>query len=237
MNPHAPSCPWHTVTEKIGAPNIKWCEQTLCAWISEPANTWSNIGYILIGLYILSECLRKNYSSELKYFGPITIFMGLMSFTYHLSNFYGSQILDFVGMFFFLGWATGMNLIRLGSLKRSHLMLFNLIYSVTLTCILHLLYLQEIKFQIMILFLAGIVLITEILAQQRTRSSQKWLNIAFGIFAIAFGFSVLDGKRFWCTPENHGWFSQGHALWHWIGALGMLAIFKHYCAINFSTKD
>jgi hypothetical protein len=45
---------------------------------------------------------------------------------------------------------------------------------------------------------------------------------------VAFGFSISDNTRFWCTPEHHGWFSQGHALWHWIAALGMFTIYKHY---------
>ena len=39
QNPHGVGCPWHSITETWGAPNVKWCEETLCQWISEPANT------------------------------------------------------------------------------------------------------------------------------------------------------------------------------------------------------
>ena len=116
-NPHGPSCPWYDITEKTGAPNIKWCEETLCQWVSEPANTWSNLGYIIVGVFIIYLANKHKHNSNLKQFGPIVIFMGAMSLFYHQSNFYGSQILDFVGMFFFVGWAIGQNLIRLGKLK------------------------------------------------------------------------------------------------------------------------
>src|SRR5690606_21100289 len=152
-NPHGPGCPWHSITEKTGAPNIKWCEETLCQWISEPANTWSNLGYLIIGAIILYLSLKHKHNSNMKQFGPIIFFMGAMSYFYHQSNFYGSQILDFVGMFFFVGWAIGMNLIRLGKLKYNKLWLFNLGLAIFYTVAMHVMYLTNIKFQ-------GIVLIS-----------------------------------------------------------------------------
>ena len=48
------------------------------------------------------------------------------------------------------------------------------------------------------------------------------------LLTIAFGFSISDVTRRFCDPQSHGWFSQGHALWHWIGALSMVTIFLHY---------
>lgn len=227
-NPHGPSCPWYPITESQGAPNIKWCEETLCQWISEPANTWSNLGYLIIGLYVTYLAFKNNHNFKLKQFGPIIFFMGAMSFFYHQSNFYGSQILDFVGMFFFVGWAKGMNLIRLGKLKDNQLIVFNLIVAALYTVVMHVMYLYGLKFQVIVLISGLIIIGTEILAQKKQKADLKWFVATLATLIVAFGFSVLDGQRLWCDPTQHGWFSQGHAIWHWTAAIGMFTIYKHY---------
>jgi hypothetical protein len=61
-NPHPPSCPWHAGADLLGAPNIKWCEAALCGWISEPANTWSNVLYLVIGLVVYLQCRRSPHT-------------------------------------------------------------------------------------------------------------------------------------------------------------------------------
>lgn len=227
-NPHAPGCPWHSITEAQGAPNIKWCEETLCQWVSEPANTWSNLGYLIVALLITFIAFKNNHNKSLKQFGPIIFFMGAMSFFYHQSNFYGSQILDFIGMFFFVGWAMGMNLIRLGKMKEKFLIPFNLSVAIVLTIIMHVMYITGVKFQMLVLFAGFFILTTEIMAQKKLKSDVRWFWVSIAILVLAFSFSISDGQRLWCVPENHGWFSQGHALWHWTAAIAMFTIYKHY---------
>lgn len=227
-NPHARGCPWYSITESQGAPNIKWCEETLCQWISEPANTWSNLGYLIAGAVITYLAFKKNEAFELKQFGPIIFFMGAMSFFYHQSNFYGSQILDFVGMFFFVGWAMGMNLIRMKVMARNYLIPFNLLVAAIYTASMHLMYLNGLRYQVLVLISGFIILATEIFAQKKQRSDLIWFSASIVILILAFGFSISDGKRIWCDPTQHGWFSQGHAVWHWLAAIGMFTIYKHY---------
>lgn len=228
INPHGPQCPWYDITVTQGAPNIKWCEETLCQWISEPANTWSNLGYLIVAVIITVISFKNKHNFQLKQFGPIIFFMGAMSFFYHQSNFYGSQILDFVGMFFFVGWAKGMNLIRLGKLKDSHLIPFNLLVAVVYTIAMHIMYLTGVKFQMIVLISAFIIIGTEIWAQKKKRTDIGWFVTSILTLIVAFGFSISDGQRIWCDPTQHGWFSQGHAIWHWTAAIAMFTIYKHY---------
>lgn len=227
-NPHGLSCPWYSLAESQGAPNIKWCEETLCQWVSEPANTWSNLGYLFIGLFITFLALKNEKTTELKQFGPIIFIMGAMSFFYHQSNFYGSQILDFVGMFFFVGWALGMNLIRLRLLLRRRLPVFYTGLTVFLTVLLHLMYLNELKFQVIILVMGLVIVGTEVALYLRQKKHIFWFGVSVLILIAAFGFSVVDGQRVWCDPTSHGWFHQGHALWHWLAGLAMFTIYLHY---------
>jgi len=227
-NPHGPSCPWYEITEKTGAPNIKWCEETLCQWISEPALTWSNLGYLIVGLVVLYLGIKNKHNAHMKQFGPIIFFMGAMSFFYHQSNFYGSQILDFVGMFFFVGWAIGMNLIRLGKIKSNQLVWFNLSLASVYTVAMHAMYVTDIKFQVIVLISGFIILATEFMARNVVKVKYGWFITTILVLIVAFGFSISDGQRIWCDPTQHGWFSQGHAMWHWVAAIGMLTIYFHY---------
>ena len=234
-NPHGLSCPWYSLAESQGAPNIKWCEETLCQWISEPANTWSNLGYLIVGLIITVLAFKNHNSSRVKQFGVIVFLMGAMSFFYHLSNFYGSQILDFIGMFLFVGWALGMNLIRLGTLQVKRLPLFYSTVAIFLTVLLHLMYINDLKFQAIVLGMGILVVIIELILYLRHHHNIRFFGLSVGLFLVGFGFSIADGSRLWCDPTLHGWFSQGHAIWHWITSLAMLTIYRHYSQID--TRD
>ncbi len=227
-NPHGLGCFWHEYAESQGAPNIKWCEETLCQVVSEPANTWSNIGYLIAAFVIIGIANHRKDPFALKHFGLIVFFMGAMSLFYHQSNYYTSQILDFVGMFFFVGWILGINFIRLGWIKKKLLIPFNLTLGLMLTGLMHWMYLTGIKFQGIILFTAFAILATEFLARKNDKIHYKNLFIAMGFLIVAFGFSIADGKRIWCDPTAHGWFSQGHAVWHWVASIAMPFIYLHY---------
>jgi hypothetical protein len=233
-NPHGAVCPWHSWAEKTGAPNIKWCEETLCAWISEPANTWSNLGYLAAGIAIFCLALHRKQRFALKLFGPIVFFMGLMSLIYHMSNIYLTQVLDFVGMFLFVGWAIALNLNRMGKISGDKIMSFVLDLAVGLSALVHIMYLLGVPFQILVLLAAVVIMATEFAAQKQARGTiaYKWFASTLGLLLIALSFSVADGKRLWCDTSAHGWFSQGHALWHWIAALAMFTFYLHYSNLD-----
>jgi hypothetical protein len=154
--------------------------------------------------------------------------MGACSLIYHLSNFYLTQILDFVGMFLFVGWAIGMNLIRMGKLNPHKLLWFYAGYTLILTVVMHLMYITEIKFQILILISALIIITTEVLASRSLKLNHKYFVTALLFIVVAFSFSISDHTGAWCVPDRHGWFSQGHALWHWNSSIAMWFIYLHY---------
>lgn len=221
-NPHGPGCPWYSLAESQGAPNIKWCEETLCQWISEPSNTWSNLGYLLTGLIVTFLAFRNKEQFHLKLYGPIVFIMGVTSFFYHMSNFYGSQILDFVGMFFFVGWAIGMNLIRRKKLK--NLVLFMGVFTIVNVIIMHFMYLMEMKFQLLILLSAFVIIATEF------KRTSFWFLLTLMFLLVAFGFSLSDAERYWCDSSEH--VIQGHALWHLLASIATFTLYKHYSTLR-----
>ncbi len=236
QNPHAPTCPWYESTQTYGAPNLKWCEESLCQWISEPANTWSNLGYFIIAIVIMIVAKRKNHGPLLRQFGPITLFVGSMSFIYHASNFYITQIFDFVGVFLYLGWPIGMNLIRMEKLKPQSLWKFNLLQMLVLIGLLHVMYLLGIKYQLIVLVMSFVLLGLIYKSREVSKIKYQDLFISLGIYSAAFIFSITDQERIWCDPYQHGWFSQGHALWHWCSAASLFFVYRFYSQESYLKK-
>ena len=107
--PLAPGCPWADWTR----PNVKWCEDNLCEWITTPANTWSNLFYFVAAYMMLCgtneiAASRQGVSgnaapiaANLHLFAPATVAVGATSFAYHASYAYAFQVADFWGMFCF----------------------------------------------------------------------------------------------------------------------------------------
>ena len=65
ITPIEEGCPWYSWTR----PNVKWCEENLCAWVTAPANTYSNLLYIILGVVMIRQA-RKVRSRTLAMFGP-----------------------------------------------------------------------------------------------------------------------------------------------------------------------
>jgi hypothetical protein len=219
VNPHPPGCFWHGAAEKFGAPNLKWCEETLCQVVSEPANTWSNLSFFVFGAIIL-YLTRNKKSKSLKWIPFAYLLMGAGSFYYHMSNFYLSQICDFLGMFIMMYWLIALNLQRLELIKFKGSLILTLTMTVLTSILLHILYINHLNIQVLIVFLLIPLLSLEFIIRKKDKSySLKYFLIALIFLAIAEMFSLLDLKRVLCDPQNH--FFQGHALWHVLGSIGL----------------
>lgn len=235
VNPHGHSCPWYPYAELFGAPNIKWCEETLCHWISEPANTWSNGLYLILAFYIFWSASRTK-QFELLWFGPAMFIMGLFSLIYHLSNNYLTQVFDFIGMYLFVYWFIILNFRRLNWVTRKNQIIVFVVMASVSTIILHLMYINFIKIQFIIAAAVITILASEALCFMKRERKINYTFFGIGVIFMAFAqtASLLDAARVsWiCDPTNH-WF-QGHALWHVLSAIGLTFAYKHYEQFRFS---
>lgn len=225
-NPHPPGCFWHEAAEKFGASNIKWCEQTLCNVISEPANTWSNLALLAFGLLIY-KMAKSSRSSALKWIPFAFLFMAAASFFYHASNFYISQVFDFLGIYLLIHWLLALNLIRARIFKTKGALIFYAAFIVMNSLALHLMYLFHYKFQVLVAFAGVLIFVTEFWARKKgsTPSQTIWFKLSAGTIIIAQSFSLVDLTRVMCEPSNH--LVQGHAIWHILSGLSLFFYFKH----------
>lgn len=233
LNPHAPGCPWHAAAELVGAPNIKWCETTVCSWISEPANTWSNALYLVFAVVIYMQC-RKSSHLELRWMGPAMFFMGLFSLVYHASNNYVTQVFDFIGMYLLVFWFLVINLRRCGFIARASQVKVWLLLSVACTGLVHAMYLTGLKFQLIVAVGVLAIIATEVIARRKDAAER----VPIGNFVVGLCFvgvaqvaSLMDGSRTLCMPD-HAWL-QGHAIWHVLAAIGLYFAYLHYRQMDF----
>lgn len=221
-----PGCPWVPLREWGGLPNVKWCEETLCAWAAEPANTWSNLAYVLVGL-VLFLVSRREPSRTLRFFAPAAVIVGSASLVYHASVAFVTQVLDFWGMYFYFLLLVGLNLVRMGKLpgRRFFPVLWPSIFGFTLLTVV--VAKLGLPVQGIVLALVALTLATEVLASRALPvPTHRWFFLTLAIITVATACSVADASRLFCTPTNH--VIQGHAAWHALGSGALLSSYFHY---------
>lgn len=222
-----PVCPWVPLREWGGLPNVKWCEETLCSWVAEPANTWSNLGF-LVAAAALFYANRGDDNRTIRFWGPATFWVGITSLVYHASVSFVTQVFDFWGMYFFFALVVMLNLVRMGTLSKQRLfpVLWSSIFGLTVLTVG--IAKAGLPVQGIIAVLLVGALVTEFIASKRSPIPVKhaWLFGSLVLIVIAGSFSASDASRAWCDRSSH-WL-QGHAVWHMICALGIAAAHVHY---------
>lgn len=208
---------WYSLG-KWGWANVKWCEATMMGWVTEPANTWSNFAYILVGIFVLTQ--RSKAQHRLIRLMPwAAISLGLLSGFYHATNAWITQLGDFTGMYLVAGIPFLINLERLGfkSAGTYNAYIFLNVVGISITALGHSV---GMPIQLIFAFFFGGVVIMELLLLKNSPAT-GYRNFLFtlGLFAVAGSFSALDVTRTMCDPHNH--VIQGHALWHIFGGIGL----------------
>jgi len=222
--PLPPGCPWSSFTP----PNVDWCEEELCAWIVNPADTWSNLVYVALGLWMWRAARGR---SDLRLFGPAGVAVGVFSFAYHASYTWALQFLDFVGMFLFCFTVLARNASRLGWIAPQREARFFALGVAGASALVPVLFELGVPIQLTVALCIAVALGQEAWLRRSPGvpplPRSYWLGLALlGAAALC---SLLDVTRVACDPSNH-WL-QGHAAWHVLSALALLALFRFYATL------
>ena len=216
--PLQPGCPWEPPSS-IWLPNVRWCEAQLCSVVVEPANTWSNLAYVLAGLALLWIGARRG-DRTLRIFGRAEIVVGVCSLVYHMSFSGVLQVLDFLGMYVFTNLLLALNLVRLGTLSQRR---FWPVYGtsvIALTALTVALRFTAFPIQGIVFVLILAIVATEFLQRTRAGLDRRFFLAALAALVVAAGFSAADVTGVFCDPNDH--FVQGHAIWHVLGATSLV---------------
>ncbi|MFA5051562.1 MAG: ceramidase domain-containing protein [Patescibacteria group bacterium] len=232
-----PLCPY----ANLATPVIKFCEPNLCSYIVQPANAWSNLVYIIVGILIL-YLARGQRKTLLWWLGPIVILIGLFSFTYHASYTSIGQMFDLGSMFLFATFLLVLNLQRIKpGLKYSTA---TWLYVLTVILCLAIMYtIRTLKgFNIGILVFGielAVVLALEAVAWSRTpKYLLNHILTALLIASVAAVIWMFDYTHLWCDANTYHYLN-GHTLWHILTGISFIFVYlfyRQFAKVNLATQ-
>ena len=226
------NCPWSGLTLSPTA----FCEQSLCAWIRQPANTLSNLGFILAGVLILRQA-RSGPGVYFSGLGWVAIMTAIGSAFYHASESRYGAIMDYFGMYLGSAYMFTTNLYRFTAWKTiaRTVVFWSLLFLTLGTMIINENLARTVYGSVSIVCCLGLE--TAIYFKNRRagfRINYKWFWVVWFFFSLSYLTWKLDEARWICDPQNH-WFN-GHALWHLLNAASLYFLFLYYRQFSSSHK-
>jgi hypothetical protein len=205
-------CPWSA----FDPATISFCEARLCAWIVEPSNAWSNLGYVVVGAIVLCRSRRRVTQILI---GLASILIGFGSFGLHGTGTRWGELLDVGAMYLMSALGVLYAARRIWRLSGATLIAGYVALvsgSIGLMMTLHNNGILVFAVQIAIAVFSELYLYY---GRGDRAPSYRPQQLMIGSFALAFLIWNLDKWNVLCAPDNH--LVTGHALWHLLTALAI----------------
>jgi len=207
-------------------PNACFCEAIRNEGIKQPANTWSSLGFVVVGVLVLARLARKPGDRRAAYLLYVLalVVVGLGSAWFHATLTFNAQFADVLGMYLVATFALLYSSDRLRPLSSTALVSGYIAANALLAMLL---YWHPVVRRFVFALLLVAALGVEILIRRRHGpiAATRHLSKAAAIMAVAFVIWILDFTRILCRPES---LIQGHAIWHILGAVAAWYLFRYY---------
>lgn len=227
---------------------FRYCEKNrMDQLIRQPSNTWSNLGYLMVGLFALTMGVQdwkkgggRNESDNflLRHpefsilFGLSCLYLFLGSFLYHASLTSTFQKMDITGLFSVVVMVLAFNLYKIfpytkirGRKRSNHVpvLIFTLIANYLIFTKLWTLNIN-IFFPSMIITVFVTFLIY-IKFRSKTDYFLNYMKASVVVLLLGSFVWILDRTHAMCAPDS---LLQGHALWHLLTAGSIFLIYLYY---------
>jgi hypothetical protein len=219
----------------------------LCAIVTAPANTWSNLAYVAVGLYIMIQGAKqytqktKKPGTTLKVMGVAAIICGLTSLLYHASYTHFFQYFDFLGMYIYIAVPIALSARRMNMLQRNR-QFFVALTAICVECVMTVvaeLYHIHIQFIMAINIFVCLGLELALWCRQRKVGEDGVARVDFFycilFLIVAFACSMMDLTGLWCDPKNH--YVQGHALWHVFTSVSFFFVYRYFSQFDLEASE
>lgn len=233
--------------KQAGGNATKFCEiNRFDELIVQPSNTWSNIGFIIAALIILSIAKNdhkyyertkvNNLLARYPGFSYLTgfslLYLGLGSFLYHASLTHFFQKIDQTGMYFILVSAIAYNVFKLFPKIRFKKQLFSshkfIIASSIIVMLAFFFYLWKLPINVFFPLLVLSFFVTNFIVQRKINHSvpvKAFIKTSILTLSISYTLWILDRTSLLCSPTSP---FQGHALWHILNSISVLFLYFYF---------
>ncbi|MCS6818927.1 MAG: ceramidase domain-containing protein [Chitinophagales bacterium] len=232
---------------QAGGNALHFCElNRINELIRQPSNTWSNIPFITVGLFVIFASVKDWQYKDRKqspnfmvrhpifsfFLGLSTLYTGLGSLFYHASLTSFFQKHDQMGMYALIFSITAICAYRLlPEFKSIHL---KSIYLTGALALLILIYIKwnNININLMFPLCVGMVVILHLIYEFKRKKmfcEKTWIYGAFAALVIGFIIWMLDRSHVICKPDS--WL-QGHAVWHILTAFSTLLTYLYFRTVS-----
>jgi hypothetical protein len=205
-------CPWHSFKQDT----MRFCEGDVCGLIRFPADAYSMIVLLVVGVMILFS--SKGEGVHLRFMASMSIALSIGSFVYHATGTYFGQLLDLMGMYLFSVYYLYFAAQRILNFSFKTI---SMLYLSTLAVSLAVLLMNaDVGILLFTIQFIGSVLLEVYLYRKSGRSvAYKNYFKAISCFGVGYAFWVLDFERILCNPDNH--ILTGHGIWHILSAVAI----------------
>jgi hypothetical protein len=214
-------------------PRHCFCEAIGNGVVRQPIDAYSNIVYVLAGLFILISLFRTRKDRNpypktsdlprtiLIIFGLATIAIGIGSFLYHASFTFIGMEMDDDSMYLVASFLLLFSLSYFKDITRKMFIFYYPFINIILALIIYLL--PAIRGDLFA-FIIMIVLYTlqKAIKKKIVFGNLRYLVISVGLFLLGYMFWIPDYKKIYCHPNG---LFQGHALWHVFSAISIVYMY------------
>lgn len=209
------ACPW------ISNSPFKHCEAELCAWVVQPGNTWTNIGYLIVAFLVFRASPPERKSMRWLFI-TTSIFLFICSSLFHATGTVWGQILDMYTMLAFSMLFLSSALERVYQFTPRQTV-FLYLGGMGLS-FLYPLFLFSGKPVFGAELILAIGFESYLVRKGKGHLHRKFFFQAIGVFAIALVCLYLDINRIVCDPNNH--IFPLHGAWHFLAAWAIFLMYK-----------
>jgi len=230
---------WMGPPQGVGA---GFCEAS-DGWIKQPANTWSNFGFITAGLVIgwmmMRGAFHKNDNAFTRsnftpiFFASLTVLLGPGSMAMHATLTPIGGDLDMLSMYLICAFMTAYSLQRFFNWKPLHFTI--VFFAVIALCEwagTYQDYIPVIEYAGNAAF-AFFIILAIIFEGLITYVRKTEIEVKWGIYGLISIISAFIIWNLWkndsplCDPHS---LIQGHAIWHLLDAVAVFFLFKFYAS-------
>lgn len=214
-----------------------FCEAAHDGWVRQPANSFSNAGFVLAGLFVAHRVDRHTPADAVMsrsvgtFYACLVVILGPASAAMHATQTEWGGHLDMLSMYLIAGFAAAWSWVRWT--RRGSTAFVTAYVACVTACelaglwpdpvpVVH--YAGNLAFGL--LLVAAVVLETRVWRRGETSLVFRHGIVALALMLVAFTIWLLSNAG-WCDPQS---WVQGHAAWHLLCAVAAYWLFRMYAS-------